>query len=57
MDIHVPPRVDCHDFGGDPQTFHLTPLSGQTFNLSDPLVFEIPNKLMTFPSAFALLCV
>ncbi len=36
-DIHVPPRINCDNFGV-PLTFHLAPSSGQ--NLSPTLVYD-----------------
>ncbi len=56
-DIHSPLWLNPHDFG-DCLTFHLAPSSGQICNLFNTLVFDqIPAKLMTLPSASAVLLV
>ncbi|RCU35037.1 hypothetical protein DVA81_18250, partial [Acinetobacter baumannii] len=52
--IHISLRKNCYKFG-DPLTFHLAATSGPNFILSNTLVHEeIPTKLMTFPSAWAV---
>ncbi len=49
--VHIPLRMKRNNFSNH---YHLKPLSGQTFNLSNTLVYEKPTKRMTFPSASAL---
>ena len=38
--IHVPLRMNCKNFG-DPLTFHRVPSSGQHFNVSSTLVYDL----------------
>lgn len=48
-DIYAPHMMICNDFDCA-LTFHLVPSSGQSFNLSSALVYDlIPVKLMTLP--------
>ncbi len=57
IDIFGSQMMDPNDCG-DPLTFHLAPSSGQTLHVSSTLVYDqISTKLMTFPSASAVLCV
>ena len=53
-DIHGPKRMNPNEFG-DYLTFHLEPSLGQKLCLSNTFVYdEIPAKLLTFPTASAL---
>ncbi len=50
-----PLRMNCNNFAHR-LTFLLAPSSGQNFSLSNTLVYDhIPEKVMTFPSASAVL--
>ncbi len=55
--IRVPFGMKCNDFG-DPLIFHVAPLWDQNFILPSTLIYDqIPEKLMQFQSASAVLCV
>ncbi len=54
---HGPLRMKPADFG-DLQNVHPASSSDQNLNLSNTLIYDqIPEKLMTFPSASAALCI